>query len=155
MADMTAIRCMQLPLLQMQLLLPNSAVAEIIGYSAPEVNPEVNNDNSGWYHGVIPWRGVMVPVVSVEHMCQMESEEPGARTRIAVIYNPRKDDDLPYLGIIMQDIPRAYLAEEDRLSGAVINPDCKYLLTRVDVMIEQLSIPNLDAIADALKQQLG
>lgn len=151
MAEMTAIRCMQLPLLNMQLLLPNSAVAEIIGYSVPEDRGE----NSGWFHGLIPWRGVKVPVISVEHMCQMETVEAGARTRIAVVYNPRIDDALPYLGLILQDIPRAYLAEEERLSGAIVNADCKYLLSRVDVMIEQLGIPNLDAMADDLKLQMG
>ena len=145
--EISAIRCMQFPLLNMQLLLPNSAVAEIIGYSVPEGNDE----NSGWYHGLIDWRGVKVPVISIEHMCEMDTAEPGARTRIAVIYNPRKDKDLPYLGLIMQDIPRAYLAEEDRLSGTIVKPECKYLLTLVDLMLDQVGIPNLDAIADAVK----
>lgn len=150
MAESTSIRCMQLPLLNMQLLLPNSAVAEIIGYTLPDGSEE----KSGWFHGFLEWRGAMVPVISVEQLCEMEIVEPGARTRVAIIYNPSKDDHLPYIGLILQDIPRAYLAEEERLAGVVDSPQCKYLLSRVDVMIDQLSIPNLDAMADALKQHL-
>ena len=147
MAENTAIRCMQLPLLNMQLLLPNSVVAEIIGYNVPG-----DKQQSGWFHGNIEWRGVVVPVISVEQLCEQEAAAPGARTRIAVVYNPAHDDHLPYIGLVLQDIPRAYLAEEERLSGSIITPDCKYLLSQLDAITEQQCIPNLDAIADAIKQ---
>ncbi len=151
MDEITSIRCMQLPLLDLQLLLPNSAVAEIIGYT----QPEEEFAGSGWYDGLIFWRGVMVPVVSVEKMCQMSTVEPGARTRIAIVYNPQGEDDIPYIGLIMQDIPRAYLAEQERLDGAIDSPDCEFLLSRLDIMIEQLVIPDLDAITIAIRQQMS
>lgn len=150
MTENTEIRCMQLPLSDMQLLLPNSAVAEIIGYTLPEKTDQT----SDWYHGLIEWRGVSVPVISVEELCEMEAIQPGARTRVAVIYNPEKDNTVPYIGLILQDIPRAYLAEQERLSTTgVISSDCKYLLSRLDVMIDNLSIPDLDAIVGAIKQR--
>lgn len=149
MAENTAIRCMQLPLLKLHLLLPNSAVAEIIGYNMPENDEQ----QTGWFHGNIEWRGVMVPVISVEQLCERESTVPGARTRIAVVYNPADDTSLPYMGLILQDIPRAYLAEEERLLDGVA-PDCKYLLSQLDMMTEEQCIPNLDAIADVIKQRV-
>ena len=149
MAENTAIRCMQLPLLNMHLLLPNSAVAEIIGYNIPENDVQ----QSGWFHGNIEWRGVMVPVISLEQLCERESTGPGARTRIAVVYNPAIDANLPYIGLILQDIPRAYLAEEERLMEGIA-PGCKYLLSQLDMMTEQQCIPNLDAIADVIKKQV-
>ena len=150
MAEQESIRCMQLPLVNLQLLVPNSAVAEIIGYT----HPEADYAGDGWYDGQISWRGVLVPVVSVEKMCDQGSAEPGPRSRIAIIYNPSGDNDLPYLGIILQDIPRAYLAEEERMQDVIEAPGCDYLQGRADIMIEQLVIPDLDAIASAIKQRL-
>lgn len=150
MADTDTIRCMQLPLTKMQLLVPNSAVAEIIGYDRPQAD-----EDSDWYEGKIPWRGVDVPVVSVESMCQMESVEPGGRTRIAVLYNPQGDDALPYIGVILQDIPRAYLAEAERMTLPIDSSNCEFLMTRVDEMMDNLVIADIDSIVRALRQQLG
>lgn len=150
MAENSSVRCMQLPLMGMYLLLPNSAVAEIIGYTEPEVGSE----GSDWYSGKIFWRGVMVPVISVEKMCQNASMEPGPRSRIAVVYNLNGDQSMPYFGIILQDIPRAYLAEKERLIDSNVAVDCKYLSTQADAIIGQLYIPDLDAILISLKQKI-
>ncbi len=143
----TSVRCMLLPLASLNLLIPNSAVAEIIGYSTPRQL----SDTSGWFPGVVLWRGVYVPVVEMEKLCNLGTAQVGPRTRIAIIYNPEKDPQMPYIGIHMQDIPRAYLAEADSMvagSDEGLNP---YLLTRVDD--EQLGrvIPDFDKIIADLK----
>jgi len=148
MAEQDSIRCIQLPLLNMQLLLPNAVVAEIISYVRPEQNGQ------DWLDGVMIWRGVSVPVISVEKMCQQDHVEPGVRSRIAVIYNLLNDDDMPYAGIIMQDIPRAYLAEEDRMPAQTVDTGCEFLYGQADVMNSELMIPNLDAMMQATRQKL-
>jgi chemosensory pili system protein ChpC len=151
MADKSAIRCMQLPLTELQLLIPNSAVAEIIGYAEPEV-PGPEGD---WYDGKISWRGVSVPVISFERMCDRDAVEPGPRSRIAVIYNLDGDEELPYYGIILQDIPRAYLAEEERMVDAILgNETSKYLATRADPLLEGLWIPDMDAIIASIRERV-
>jgi chemosensory pili system protein ChpC len=142
---------MLLPLTSLNLLIPNSAVAEIIGYSIPRRLPET----SEWFPGVVLWRGVYVPVVEVEALCNLGAAQVGPRTRIAIIYNPAKDAEIPYLGVHMQDIPRAYLAEADSMeagSDEGLNP---YLLTRVDD--DQLSrvIPDFDKIIADLKLEFN
>jgi len=148
-AETNSIRCIQLPLVDWQLLLPNPVVAEIISYSRPEQAGE------GWLNGLLSWRGVMVPVISVEEMCQRNPVEPGARSRIAILYNLSGDRSLPYVGIILQDIPRAYLAEEDRMQAVAISSECEFLFGRADMMMEQLMIPDLDAIMAAVKQKVS
>ncbi len=142
-----AVRCMLLPLQSMNLLIPNSAVAEIIGYSEPREIPKT----SVWFGGVVLWRGIYVPVVSVEEMCQVDSPLVGPRARIAIIYNPEPDAELPYLGIHMQDIPRAYLAEADTMESGTDDDLSPYLLSRVDAEEHARVIPNLDRIISDLK----
>jgi len=147
----TSVRCMLLPLTSLNLLVPNSAVAEIIGYSSPR--PLANC--SDWFTGVVLWRGVYVPVVAVEQLCDIAVASVGPRARIAMIYNPEKDNELPYLGVHMQDIPRAYLADPDSTESGSSAGLGDYLLTRVDD--EQLArvIPDLDRIFAALKLEFN
>ena len=145
----TSVRCMLLPLTAINLLIPNSAVAEIIGYSEPR---ELNG-SSDWFPGVVLWRGVYVPVVVVERMCEMAESSVGPRARIAIVYNPEKDPDLPYLGIQMQDIPRAYLADPDTTESGSSEGLSPYLLTRVDAEEQARVIPDVDKIIAALKNE--
>jgi chemosensory pili system protein ChpC len=138
---------MLLPLTSLSLLVPNSAVAEIIGFSAPRALA----DCSEWFSGVVLWRGVYVPVIAIEQMCDVASAGVGPRTRIAIIYNPEKDADLPYIGIHMQDIPRAYLADSDSTVSGSSEGLSEYLVTRVDDEELARAIPDLDKIIAALK----
>ncbi len=152
MADQSgSVRCMLLPLRSLNLLVPNSAVAEIIGYSTPRALP----DSSDWFPGVVLWRGVYIPVVAVEQMCDVDVAQVGPRARIAIIYNPEKDPEVPYLGIHMQDIPRAYLAEAETMVSGSDEDLSPYLLSRVDD--EQLArvIPDLDRIIADLKLEFS
>jgi chemosensory pili system protein ChpC len=138
---------MLLPLTSLNLLVPNSAVAEIIGYSAPRPLSQC----SDWFVGVVLWRGVYIPVIAVEQMCDIATAAAGPRARIAVIYNPEKDPELPYVGIHMQDIPRAYLADPDSTESGSSDGLGEYLLTRVDDEELARVIPDLDMIIAALK----
>jgi chemosensory pili system protein ChpC len=142
---------MLLQLTSLNLLIPNSAVAEIIGYSTPRRLP----DTSDWFPGVVLWRGVYVPVVVVEQMCNVSTAQVGPRARIAIVYNPEKDPDLPYIGIHMQDIPRAYLAEAESMESGSDENLGPYLVTRVDD--EQLArvIPDIDRIISDLKLEFN
>ena len=145
----TSVRCMLLPLKSLNLLLPNSAVAEIIGYSTPR---ELAG-TSDWFAGVVLWRGVYIPVVAVEQMCGLDTAEVRPRARIAIIYNPEKDPELPYLGIHIQDIPRAYLAEADSMISGGDDDLGEFLITRVDDEELARVIPDLDKIIATLKQE--
>lgn len=142
-----SVRCMLLPLSSLNLVIPNSGVAEIIGYSNPRPVP----DTSDWFLGVVSWRGVDIPVVSLEEMCAIDSVHVGPRARIGILYNPEKDPDMPYLGIHMQDIPRAYLAESNKMDAGSDDGLSQYLLSRVDEDHQARAIPDLDRIIGELK----
>jgi chemosensory pili system protein ChpC len=148
--DNSSIRCMILPLASINLVVPNSAVAEIISYSAPKKLA----DSSDWFGGMVLWRGVFVPIVAVEEMCTIDRALTGPRARIAILYNLNKDQDLPYIGIHMQDIPRVYLAESGRMKSRSDENLGKYLLSHVDEEPFARAIPNLDTIISDLKLEL-
>ncbi len=151
MSESGSVRCMLLPMSSINLVIPNSAVAEIIGFS----EPRRLDDSNDWFLGVVLWRGVYVPVISVEQLCALDTLHVGPRSRIGIIYNPEKDADLPYIGLHMQDIPRAYLAESDTMESGSDDDLNEYLLSRVDDDELVRFIPNLDAILADLKPQIS
>jgi hypothetical protein len=59
--------------------------------------------------------------------------------------------ELPYLGIHIQDIPRAYLAESDTMESGNDDGLAQYLLSNVDEDHLARVIPNLDSIIAELK----
>lgn len=149
MSEGQAIRCMLLPLTGLNLLVPNSAVAEVIGYPMPR---RIDN-TSEWFSGLALWRGIYVPVIEVEQMCGLGIANSSHRARLAVLYNPEKDESLPYVGIHIQDIPRAYLAESSTIRAGSEMDTEKYLKCRVDDESLYRAIPDLDAIIAALKDE--
>lgn len=142
---------MLLPMSSISLVIPSSAVAEIIGFSEPQKLV----GSSDWFLGVVLWRGAYVPVISVEDLCSLDSVHLGNRSRIGIIYNPEKDEDLPYMGLHMQDIPRAYLAESNSMESGSDDGLNQYLLSRVDDDQFHRAIPDLDAMFAELKPQFS
>ena len=149
MSEAHAIRCMLLPLTGINLLLPNSAVAEVIAYPMPR---KLAN-TSDWFTGVALWRGIYVPVVEVEQLCGIGVANSSHRARLAVLYNPEADDALPYLGVHIQDIPRAYLAESATINASSEMDVEPFLKCRVDDESLYRAIPDLDAIITELKKE--
>ena len=84
-------------------------------------------------------------------MCDIDTPKTGTRARIAIIYNSQKDTEMSYIGIHMQDIPRAYLADSDSMETGSDDALSSYLLSTVDDDQLARASPNLDKIITGLK----
>ena len=90
-----------LPLSDRSLVLPNVAVAELIGYQACTPLP----GQPAWLLGWIDWRSQRLPLLSFEAACGGQTQV-GERARIVVL-NALGDTGLRYLAVLLQDIPRS------------------------------------------------
>lgn len=146
-AEPEEIRCIALGTGEAELLLPNVAVAEVVGFR----DPTPYDAAPVWLLGTLPWRGVAVPVVSLA----MASEEPaevvhGYRSRLVISYTPSGNGALPYVGIAAVGPPRL-----TRLSPGVLEPvqgprGNPFVLHAL-IYAERLAwIPNLDALERAV-----
>ena len=93
---------MLIPLHEGRLLLPNAAVAEVIGYR----EPEPARHPGGWLQGMVGWRQRQIPVIDFERLLGRPEHAAGIRQRIAVCYAPQPDSEWPMLGLVAQGIPR-------------------------------------------------
>ena len=90
-----------LPLSDRCLVVPNVAVAELIGYQACTPAP----DQPAWLLGWIDWRSQRLPLLSFEAACGAQTQV-GKRARIVVL-NALGGAQRSFFAMLVQGIPRS------------------------------------------------
>lgn len=136
-----AVHCLQIPMYEESMLLPNAAVAEVIGYVAPEALP----DAPDWYLGKIGWRDHQVPLISFE--VASGGQNPGnlGGSRIAVLNTLQGNRQFPYIAIVTQGIPSLKLVREKQITPDQRNTDGRQSVAGF-VQLDNVSlvIPDID-----------
>lgn len=95
-----------IPILGKQLLLPNVSVAELAAWQPP-----VAQDGAPeWFLGQFNWRDRSLPLVSFEACNEQPEWQAGDVTsheRVVILNGISGDERLPFIGIIVQGIPRS------------------------------------------------
>ncbi|MBL4795154.1 MAG: chemotaxis protein CheW [Pseudomonadales bacterium] len=108
-----------IPMKERPLLLPNVAVAEIV----PLIEPTLDYSTPDWHIGSIVWRGVKIPLLSVDALNDLEAEEISDDSHIAVINGVGDHAELPFYAFLVTGIPRLIrvidqeIGREDKETG--------------------------------------
>jgi len=97
----TTLTALLLPLADRTLVLPNVAVAELIGYQYGQPAP----DRPAWHLGHITWRNQSLPLVSFEAACGAQAVV-SEQARIVVL-NAVGESPLRFIGLLIQGVPRS------------------------------------------------
>ncbi|RLU01936.1 chemotaxis protein CheW [Ketobacter sp.] len=135
-----------IPMIGRPLLIPNVAVAEIVSWD----QPDKREDSPDWMLGTVEWRGVALPVVSLELMNNPEIEDAAQGARLAVI-NGVGECKLPFYAISVQGLPRLVRVFPEELSSEEQSEDLAYD-TLVMVSGERAVIPDLANVERQLNQ---
>jgi chemosensory pili system protein ChpC len=119
------------------LLLPYACVAEIVNLSL--------RSNVGAFLGEVDWRGIRIPVLSLERACGREVEVPRGRVRLVVLYGLRDKENLPYYAIVLNGAPRTESVEPDLIEEGP-SSNCTLLGNEVRMGGQVFHIPDLEAI---------
>lgn len=137
-----------------RIILPNTAVAEIIPYVvADSLSENLKKDAPVWLLGMIAWRGISVPLLSMETMLGSQYEEPDKRSSIAIINALENTAGVPFFAIVTQGIPKLLQVSSDTLdlieeSGDSNKAAACHVVLEGDVAV----IPNMDAVETMLKE---
>ncbi len=141
------VRSLWIPLQGLDLLLPNTAVAEISDYEPPQHldgAPE-------WLFGLFPWRGRGVPLLSYERLLGLEAEAPKRGSRVVVVNTLNKNPQLPFIGILARAIPRLQQLRDGMLEARTLSEDdSSSIKARVAVDDDEALIPDLDVLEQLL-----
>jgi chemosensory pili system protein ChpC len=135
-----SVHCLGIPLQQVSLLLPNAAIAEIIGYS--EADPI--EGAPPWLLGRLSWRDRAVPLISYESVMGVENVRYGSR--IAILNTLNRNSRVPYIGIIMQDIPSLLRIKEESIETHVADKNHQSVSAYVTVDGKSYVIPDIDEL---------
>jgi len=136
-----------------RVILPNTVVAEIIPYvSADSLPANLDKAAPAWLLGMIAWRGVSVPLLSMETILGSQYEQPDKRSSIAIINAAGNMTGLPYFAIVTQGIPRLLQVSSDTLglieeTGDSNKAAACHVVLDGDVAV----IPDMDVIEGMLK----
>jgi chemosensory pili system protein ChpC len=112
-SDAAPVRCMFLPFVDKGLLVPSTGVAEIVGLSPPK---EIEG-GPHWLAGLMNWRGLNLPLISVERVLGEDAPPPGVRNRVAVMHTLSDQLKPAFYGIVIQRLPTVVLASERNVDG--------------------------------------
>lgn len=101
--DNKEIRTIMAPLTEGHVLLPNSAVAEVLNFTPLEPLKKA----PPWLLGELAWRGWQVPVICYEQMTNnSDGNTVTSKTRILIIKTLGESTQVNYLGLVIQGLPR-------------------------------------------------
>jgi chemosensory pili system protein ChpC len=146
------VRCMLIPLHEGRLLLPNSAVAEVIGYREPESTQPADP----WLRGEVNWHQRPIPVVDFERL-RGAPERPGSvRQRIVVCYATEITASGPLVGLVSQGIPRLLRVSRDAIEDASKPLESgSAVLMQLVVQDEKLTVPDINRIMERCATHSG
>jgi chemosensory pili system protein ChpC len=138
-----------IPLEKERLVVPRSAVAEVIRYAPPT---GADDDNS-WYRGKVIWNNVDIPLVSIERLAGMAAPMPADKTRIVVFESLSGKEAMPY-GVLAEGFPKMVRVSREvmELDRSYNAPEGSAIICRVQMLQEQALIPDLELIEQSLLQ---
>ena len=136
-----------------RVILPNTAVAEIIPYIKPDaLSDAIGKSAPDWLLGMIAWRGISVPLISIETIFGGRYEQQGKRSSIAIINAADEAAGVPYFAIVTQGIPRLLQVSADTLSAIdETGDDNKAVACHVVLDGDVAVIPDMDEVEAMLK----
>lgn len=139
---MEPLRCLLLPTQGWTFILPCATIAEIVPYGTLKKitgTPE-------WLLGMFEWRGLMIPLLSLELINQSFATLPiPDRAHIAVLNRTEKESKLDYYAILLKGVPRMarFRAQDITLTTTCLEPQ---LSMEVEILDGKTFIPNIEWI---------
>jgi chemosensory pili system protein ChpC len=132
------------------MLLPHAVVAEIGNYRVPDGR----GDSPDWMLGDINWRGVTIPVISLETLCGEPAPTNLVYSRLLIMNSVRPGSRVPFYAIVTAGLPRPLPFDNALISGA---EPCGHeaLKCRLAIDGEIAVIPDLEYLQTQLEQQVA
>ena len=124
------IRTILAPLTNSYVMLPNSAVGEILEYTSPEPFKQ----GPAWLLGEIAWNGWQVPVINYERMLKGSRTKVTSKSRILIVKTLGESTQVNYIGLVIQGLPRLKKACAETLIETEVDklPDTVFSEVAID-----------------------
>lgn len=148
MAPGEQIKCLVLPVKGPLVLVPNSAVAEII--TQQDIVP--TEDAPDWFLGTGHWRGTEIPLISLDRLTGEREDTPDPAGRFVVLFGIEEGGAPGFYGIRIESLPRTEALDRERLRPSDESPHpSEFIQARAVVGGDrECLIPDFDALGRTL-----
>ena len=124
------IRTILAPLTNGYVMLPNSAVGEILEFTSPEPFKQ----GPAWLLGEVAWHHWQVPVINYEGMLKGSSIKITSKSRILIVKTLGESTQVNYIGLVIQGLPRLKKARAETLIETQVEklPDAVFSEVAID-----------------------
>ncbi len=143
--DIQEIYSLMIPTIDSNILLPNTNVAEVVPFSNVELFGE-KSEKPSWYLGHVLWRGINIPLLSLDIIKGKSDPKANKRSRVAIVHTLNTNRDLPYLAIVVQGIPRLSHVRSDNIKYIQDDSLSDAEKMRVEIESVEATIPDLDQL---------
>ncbi|MGB0496034.1 MAG: chemotaxis protein CheW [Kangiellaceae bacterium] len=147
----TEVYSLMIPTINSHILLPNLSVAEIVPFSNVELFSELNK-KSEWFLGHLLWRGMSIPLISVDVIAGAKDPQANKRSRVAIVHTLNDSHEIPYLAIVVQGIPRLSHVTAANIRFMPSDELVESEKMRVEVDSISAAIPNLDRLEEMVME---
>ena len=140
---------LMIPVIDNSILLPNATVAEIIPFGDVDY---FSDSGPQWMIGLLNWKNLKVPMISLDILNGAEDPMATKRSRVAIVHTLNKNEQMPYIAIIVQGIPRLTHVTEPAISlikDAVLGEADK---AKVKIGAIEATIPDLDKLEQLINE---
>ncbi|HEY0634012.1 MAG TPA: chemotaxis protein CheW [Gammaproteobacteria bacterium] len=143
------VRCLLMPFHGFNLLMPNTAVAEVVAYEKPKAVDQA----PGWLKGFAAWRGRSVPVVSLENLLGASEAAPASQARLVIFNALGEGGAVPFIAMVAQGLPRLHALKEENLHQVPGMPKSETgVLARLLLDGNPVVVPDLEVVEKMLIQ---
>ncbi len=135
------IRCMQIPIENGILLLPQTMIAEILPFV---VYDSVEEGAPKWFVGLFKWQRMNIPLISLD-ILHGEDINYGKKLRAVILNTLTADSGYDYIGVVMKGIPKMIEVREDNIQAEVENLK-KGIIMNAQLDGTDYMIPDIDAL---------
>jgi chemosensory pili system protein ChpC len=130
-------------------LLPNSAVAEVLNFTSPEPFKQ----SPAWLLGEMAWHGWQVPIISFEQLVnKKERSSVTPKSRILIIKTLGESTQVNYIGLVIQGLPKLKKVTESSLLEQPCDDLPNTLFSRVSIDELEAVIPELGELTHIVEQ---
>ena len=142
-APILKVHCAMAPLTSESLLLPTNVIAEVIDF----IQPAPLSSTPQWFLGQIEWENRQVPVFS--YAALITGKVPGeitSKNRIMIVKSLSDSARMPYLGILINDIPTLISVQMDEVVHTGDERKSMGVFCHVRINEQDAIIPDLDRL---------
>ena len=105
------IKCLVLSMHGRPVLVPNSAVAEIV--TQQDIAP--GQDEPDWFLGTGHWRGTEIPLIAFDRLVGERDDVPDPAGRFVILFGLEGDNAPGFYGFRIDALPRSETLDSDKL----------------------------------------